>query len=73
MRRSRMPILNGVKRRPENRAGLVTLFAHLKAVLGGVSGSGEVKGSSLNRDLCNILLRHREVEFIGMSKRREVV
>jgi hypothetical protein len=50
-----MPILMGVRRKPENREGRTTLFAHLTAMLGGVSGRGEEKGSSLKRGLCNIL------------------
>lgn len=55
------PTLKDVKRRPEKRVGRrleklarVTLFAHFKSVLGGVSGFGVVKGSSSNRGLSHI-------------------
>jgi hypothetical protein len=69
MTRNKMPILKGVKRRPENRAGRATLFAHLNAVLGGVWGRGAVKASSLNRGLCSILLRWMKVERTGVKKK----
>jgi hypothetical protein len=49
------PTLNGVKRTPENRAGRVPLLAHLKVVLGGVSGVGVVNGSSSNLGRCHIV------------------
>ena len=61
-KRSRMPILSGVRRRPENREGRATLFAHFTATLGGVSGRGDEKGSSLKRDACTIL------ELAGLEK-----
>lgn len=50
-----MPILSRGRRKPEKREGRAALLAHLTAVLGGVSGRGEEKGSSPKRDLCNIL------------------
>lgn len=48
------PILRGVNRGPEKRGACVTLFAHLKVVLGGVSGVGEVKGSSYSPGRCHM-------------------
>lgn len=59
-----MPILSGVRRSPENREVRTILFAHLTAVVGGISGRGEEKGSSLKRDFGNILER-AGVEAIG--------
>lgn len=50
-----MPILKGVKRTPENRATRVPLLAHLKVVLGGVSGVGVVNGSSSNLGRCHMM------------------
>jgi hypothetical protein len=68
MRKRRIPILSRVRRRPENREGRATLFAHLTAMLGGVSGRGEEKGSSLKRSLCNILERADVEKIWGLEE-----